>query len=422
MRAGRRASWPLADQALSSLTNFALGVGVARSVSPGGLGAFGLAFATYTLALNASRALVASPFLIRHSGTGETHWRSGAGSASGAALSLGGVLGAACLVVALATTGAMQQAFLGLGLTMPGLLLQDLWRFSFFAASRGVHAFVNDLAWTVVLLPTLAFQTFTGQRSVGWFVAAWGGAATVAALVGIVQARLVPQPNETWDWFRRHRDLGPRYLGEFAANQAGREFTVFFTAAVAGLTATGSLRAGTILIGPLHVLFMSAPMYAVPEGVRLLKQSPDKLRQAVTVLAMVLGSAAVVWGMAVQFIPSAVGKELLGASWQLGQHVAIPLAVGAAATGVTMGATMGLRSLAAAKESLSARLAVMVFMVVGAGTGATLGGGFGAATGLAVALWLGVVVWWRALARALRQYEPSEEVATAGTVDLSAGI
>ena len=50
----RRAGWGVADQALSSLTNFAVGVFVARQLGPTEFGAFSLAFATYLLALNAS--------------------------------------------------------------------------------------------------------------------------------------------------------------------------------------------------------------------------------------------------------------------------------------------------------------------------------------------------------------------------------
>jgi O-antigen/teichoic acid export membrane protein len=410
LRAGHRAKWALGDQALSSLSNFALGVLVARSVTPSGLGAFSLAFASYTLALNASRALVSSPVLVRHSATDDADWRSGVGSAAGAALSLGMGVGVICVVIALLTAGEMQQAFLALAVTMPGLLLQDLWRFSFFAGRREPFGFVNDLVWAGILLPMLGILSFFGQQSVGWYVAAWGGAATVAALVGVFQAGVLPRPMETVRWLRKHRDLGPRFLGEFAAIQAGREFIVYFTAAVAGLAATGSLRAGELLLGPLNVLFMSAPLYVIPEGARLLKRSPGKLKLASIVVASLLGCAAVVWGVLVQFLPAALGTELLGQSWRAGQRVAIPLAVGSVATGVTMGATMGLRSLAAAKYSLRARLIVSVLLIVCSGTGAVLAGGFGAAWGLAVALWLGVVVWWRYLRSALREYRPAEEM------------
>jgi hypothetical protein len=50
-------------------------------------------------------------------------------------------------------------------------------------------------------------------------------------------------------------------------------------------------------------------------------------------------------------------------------------------------------------------------MIVCTGAGAVLAGGFGAATGLAVALWLGVVIWWRYLLSALREYPATEMAA-----------
>ena len=49
----RRMGLGLADQVLSSLTNFALSFSVARSVGPRGLGVFGLAISTYVLSLGA---------------------------------------------------------------------------------------------------------------------------------------------------------------------------------------------------------------------------------------------------------------------------------------------------------------------------------------------------------------------------------
>src|SRR5437764_6373982 len=67
----RRLGWGLADQALSSMTNFALAILVARSVSTSALGAFGLAFTTYTITLGATRALCQEPLTVCYSATGE---------------------------------------------------------------------------------------------------------------------------------------------------------------------------------------------------------------------------------------------------------------------------------------------------------------------------------------------------------------
>ena len=63
----RRLSWGVADQALSSLTNFAVAILVARSLGTEELGAFSIAFATYLIAVNASRGLATDPLVVRYS-------------------------------------------------------------------------------------------------------------------------------------------------------------------------------------------------------------------------------------------------------------------------------------------------------------------------------------------------------------------
>jgi len=55
IQAARRLGWGVADQGISSLSNFALGLFVARSIGASGFGAFALAFITYTVVINAAR-------------------------------------------------------------------------------------------------------------------------------------------------------------------------------------------------------------------------------------------------------------------------------------------------------------------------------------------------------------------------------
>ncbi|MDR2986820.1 MAG: hypothetical protein LBV34_18475, partial [Nocardiopsaceae bacterium] len=65
---GRRFGWGLADQAVSSLTNFAVSLYVARTLGAVQFGAFALAYVTYSFVLNASRGLATDPLLVRFSG------------------------------------------------------------------------------------------------------------------------------------------------------------------------------------------------------------------------------------------------------------------------------------------------------------------------------------------------------------------
>ena len=69
-----RAGWGLADQALSSLSNLAVGVVVARSSTVADFGVYALAFGGYTIALNVSRAVSTEPLAVRYSGDRSPEW------------------------------------------------------------------------------------------------------------------------------------------------------------------------------------------------------------------------------------------------------------------------------------------------------------------------------------------------------------
>ena len=197
---------------MSSLTNFAVSIYIARTLGAVQFGAFAFAYVTYGFALNASRGLATDPLLVRFSGTDLPTWRRAVAKCTGTATIVGLAAGACVLVAAALLSGTARLAFLALGLTLPGLLLQDSWRYSFFALGRGSQAFLNDTIWAVALLPALVLLRKTGHANVFWFVFAWGATAAVAAAVGPLQARVMPRLSGAWEWVSRHRDLGPRYL------------------------------------------------------------------------------------------------------------------------------------------------------------------------------------------------------------------
>ena len=177
---------------MSTLTNFLLSIFVARTLGATQFGAFSLAYLTFGFALNASRGLSIEPLLIRFSGTDLRTWRRAARGCTGTALLVGLAAGACALAAAPLVGGTTGLAFIALGLTLPGLLLQDSWRYSFFALGRGHHAFINDTVWAAIQIPLLVFLKMSGHANVFWFVLAWGVAGNVAAAIGSLQARVVP--------------------------------------------------------------------------------------------------------------------------------------------------------------------------------------------------------------------------------------
>lgn len=393
-----RAGYGLADQAFSSLTNFALTVVVARSLDVEAFGAFMLAFSTYIVALNVSRALATEPFAVRFSGASEATWRRAAGQASGTALAAGVVMGSACLVAgALRPDGPLAPALNALGLVLPGLLLQDSWRFVFFAAKRGGAALLNDVSWALVLFPALVVLDAVGQRSVFSSVLAWGGAATVAAVVGALQSRVLPRPLQALVWYRAQRDLALRYLGEHATFSGAQQAALYGIGAVAGLPAVGAVRAARVVLGPLRVLYVGAQLMAIPAAAGLWRRDPARLVPRCAGLSAALAVAALAIGAALLLLPDSLGTALLGATWDTARDVLAPTGLALAGSGVLAGAFVGLRALGAAGTSLRSRIASSLTTLVAGVAGAALAGAPGAAWGFAVASAVGAAIWWRSL-------------------------
>ena len=276
----KRFGWGVADQTLSSLTNFALTVLVARSLGVTGFGYFAIALTIYVTGLGLSRAAITSPLSIRFSTCSKQEWQEAVRSATGSVLVLATIMGIACVVTALFVGGSLRGALVALGICLPGLLLQDSWRFAFFASKQKSQAFVNDLVWAVALLALFMTVWLSNFDGVGWFIAAWGGAAAIAAGFGGYQARLIPKPRAALSWWRNHRDLSDWFVYEFIAIGGSVQVATFAIAAILGVRALGALRAGAVLFGATNIFVMGFGLVAVPEGVRLLGISAAGFRRS----------------------------------------------------------------------------------------------------------------------------------------------
>ena len=399
----RRFGWGLADQAVSSLTNFAVSLYVARTLGAVQFGAFSLAYVTYSFVLNASRGLATDPLLVRFSGAEVPVWRRAVARCTGTALAVGLVAGACMLGAAALLTGTTRVAFIAMGLTMPGLMLQDSWRFAFFALGRGSQAFVNDAVWALAMVPALLALRLSGHEDVFWFVLAWGTAATVAAAVGPLQARVIPRLPDAWTWIRSHRDLAFRYLAEETLGSASGQLRTYGLVVLAGLAAAGYVQAASTLMGPFLVVLMGTSLVTVPEAARVLRNSPRHLGLFCLLLGGALALAALAWGTVLLVaLPAGLGQLALGSLWRPTDPLVLPMTVAIMGACVSAGATAGLRALGAARRSLRAETAGSITFVIFALLGAALGGASGTVRFGAAASLLGALVWWWQLRAELR--------------------
>jgi O-antigen/teichoic acid export membrane protein len=382
---------------MSSLTNFVLSIYVARTLGAAQFGAFSLAYVTYGFAINASRGLSIEPLLVRFSGTDVPTWRRAAAGSAGTALVVGLAAGACAFAAGLVIGGTTGLGFVALGLTLPGLMLQDSWRYSFFALGRGHHAFINDTVWAALLIPSLAFLKMSGHANVFWFVLAWGTAAAVGAAIGPLQARVVPSLAGAWEWLLRHRDLGPRYLAENTSGNASDMLRSYALSSFLGLAAVGYIQAASTLMGPFKIIFYGMSLITMPEAARVLRRSPRQLPLFCAAVSAGLTLLGLAWGAALLVaLPRGLGHLMLGSIWRPTYPLMLPVTLSVIGMCGSTGSLLGLHALGAARRSLRATILTSMLVLASALVGAATGGTLGTMRYIAAAAWLGALVsWWQ---------------------------
>jgi len=402
----RRLGWGVVDQGVSSLGNFALGLLVAKALGPEGFGAFTLAYVTYGVVLNAARGLATDPLLVRHSGAKTPAWRQAVAAATATGLLVGVGAGVVCVVAGLLLPHQIGWAFVALGIGLPGLMLQDAWRFAFFSSHEPSKAVVNDGVWAVLQLVIVWALLTTGTATVGTSVLAFGAAALVAAALGLVQTGIRPRLSDAHRWMRTNIDLGGRYLVENVSISGARQIRFVLLGALAGLAAVGEVRAAEMLMGPFLVILMGMSQVAVPEASQILRRSPGHLGRFCFAFGSVQAVSAALWGgLVLLALPRHLGEDLLGASlWDTADQLLPIVITGMVVGGFSVGAAAGVRALGAARRSLRAQLTYSGLYLLGGSVGAWLGGARGTCLGVAGATALGTVVWWFQLQRARAEY------------------
>ncbi|GAA2143053.1 hypothetical protein GCM10009844_14990 [Nocardioides koreensis] len=401
----RRLGWGVADQGISSLGNLVLGLLVARSLGPEGFGAFSLAFVTFGFVLAASRGPSTDPLLVRFSGVQPSAWRQAVAASTATALVSGVIAGLGCIAVGLALPSTVGAGLVALGFGLPGILLQDSYRFAWFAQGRGDKAFVNDLVWAVLQIGAVLALVATGRATDVTCVLAFGGTATLAALVGLAQSRIRPQLRRVRAWLVDHRDLGGRYLAENVSVGGARQVRMFAVGAIAGLTAVGEIRAAEILMGPFLVLLSGVSQVAIPEAGHVLDRAPERLERFCLWLGLVPAVAATAWGVAVYVIlPQGPGELLLADLWKPAWSLLVPMTAVLVTGCFLNAAAAGVRALGASRRSLAAQLSNAALYLVCGSLGAAVDGAAGSTWGLVLAGVVGCVIWRYELRMALTEH------------------
>lgn len=401
-----RLSWGVLDQGVSSLQNFVLGIFVARSLGLVALGALGLAFVAYAVVLSGHRGLSTDPLAVRFSGDRNQRWQRGASVATGTALVLGSFAGVVCAAIGVVSWSLLDHpevgaAMVALGVTLPGLTLQDSWRYAFFSSGQGAKAFTNDVVWSALMVAALVALQVLDVAGVGWCLLAFGGTAYLAALLGAVQAGFAPDPRRVRSWLSHQGDLGGRFLLENIALGVGGQVRPAVVAAADSVRAAGGVRGAEMLMGPVATMLMGVAQVAVPETVRGLARGRAPFRRLCVLVSLTLAGAAGAWAVVVLVVfPLGVGRFLLGDAWDEAHALFPAVALSAAAGCLPVGPSAGLRALERADRTLRCQVVSTALFVALAVAGAGFAGAAGAVWGTATASLLAAGFWWAAFLKA----------------------
>lgn len=410
VRSVLRLGWGIADQGVSSITNFAVVVAVAHSLDAAQFGSFGLAYLTYGFVLSLSRGISSYPLQARFSNTDLPAWRQAVTNSCGTAIVTGVVSGLVVLAVAGLLGGGTGAGLAALGLTLPGLLLQDSWRYAFFVLGRGSRAFVNDTVWAVAQFPGIFVLRVAHTRNVFWFVLVWGGAALVAAAIGPIQARVIPRPHGAMVWLSETRDLGIRYAISNIVTSGSEQVRSSIVAGLLGLASVGYIQAAGTIMGPFMVIFYGIGLVTVPEAARRLCRAPQGMLNLCILVSVGLAATALAWGLLLFLaLPHGLGRLVLGAVWRPSYPLILPVTIATVGNAIAAGADTGLGAMGAAQRSMRASMIGSVALLICSVIGPLSGGTTGTVLIGAVAAWFGAFLLWWELSQTVRQYDLNAE-------------
>jgi hypothetical protein len=271
-----RAGLATADQSISSLSNFAVGIAIARVAGIAAFGAYSLVYAIWLLVAALHRSLITDPMAIENdlnSPGARRHVQEGLaaelslGLGTGAAFALAG---AVCLGIGQRKFGV---CFFGLAPWLPCLLAQDYWRWVGFMKSQPQQALINDFVFDLIQVAAFVGLLMLGVRSSILAVEAWGIGSLGGAAFGLWQFRARPSLRTGLGRMRLRWDLSKWLVNQNVTTTANSQSTLYLTGAFLGSVGVGGLRAATSLVsGPSLVLFQAGGSIGLPEASKALKE------------------------------------------------------------------------------------------------------------------------------------------------------
>jgi O-antigen/teichoic acid export membrane protein len=348
----------LADQAASSLSNFLAILVAAHTLAPSKFGQFSFLFLMYTILVGLLRTLVLVPWFK-------------AGRVHPDFSSLFFMVSCVCLplsLVAAATTyvlgnGVPEAVALVIG-CLP-LVWVDQARYFFLLDGRSGTLLCVDVVWGAFQVGSfVCLHLFEppGQAPPWLFFYAFAGSALLAFMIAVRNFSRAPHI------VRRSRQFAQLISKDslsmtidYLFSTGTLQVTNVIASPLFGVSAVGGLRGAQALVGPISSLTMGVESIALSEASR--ETDPKRrfrrlMRISAALCALVL--PAVIFMM---FVPAALGRLLLGASWPLAAPLVGLMGIRALLGCLELGAHVGLRIGGHSKKAAKLRLFTAPFQL-----------------------------------------------------------
>ncbi|GAA0351027.1 hypothetical protein NE235_23715 [Actinoallomurus spadix] len=377
----RRGGWTLADQVISSGTNFMLMILLARRMPAAGFGAFALLYGYYVVCLQLAQTTFAEPLMVRFPRDPQTARRA-LRDGSGAAAVFGLLGSVVLLLVSGPLLGGITGPVLILAALLPVLLVQSTLRMGFIAAGQPYKALVSDAVWGIGQ-SVATFGILTVTTKVTWVFLGWGVGGLIATGIAVAQAGVLPRVASASGWLREYGDLARPYLVEGVVLTICGYVTLLLVGKIAGLAAVGALRAADTLFGPATVMIGAGRVIAITELSRVLADRPHRIDRGTVLVTLAFGGVGAAAGLAAMSLPTSTGTWLFGGSWTLLAPLLPAQTVYRMAQGAVLGPAGALRAVQAVRALFVFRLTTAVALLFAGAAGAAFAGAEGAAMGLA---------------------------------------
>jgi O-antigen/teichoic acid export membrane protein len=291
------------DQGLSSASNFAVGVAVARVAGIASLGAYSLAYAVWLGVAAMHRALITDPMAIENdlrSADARHHIRVGLAAEITFGFGMFVVFATSGLILLASGQHQFGVALLAVSPWLPALLAQDYWRWAGFMRGQPGHSLANDAFFDVVQAASFVILLNIGVRSSLLGIVSWGIGATGGALFGLWQFWVRPTVRGGFTRLRHRWSVGKWLLGGTASGWGAAQMTTVLTGVILGPVGIGGLKAAqSLVIGPAQVLIQAGGSVGLPEASKSLRERGwpglRKVQRVVTVAGIAsVGSVALV--------------------------------------------------------------------------------------------------------------------------------